>query len=223
MSSVQCQESNWASLEFLLGMFNDYNGIDFLQDHSVQKDQLTFFWCSHKKKSELFVEQLEKLELNSENKVHVISDGNIKVLSPYLINSFKKYFKIERKPKSWQVEYESDNEIEYGIYKAKLKCSKFNSKHKKFMFLSGAIIRYGELLNHEIVIMRFANSPNHYDASLKFLKRLNFQIIEIKECDKNMVPCIKTIKFRINDKYSDEFEKLKMACENTEPNMNDCG
>lgn len=221
-NSTQCQDASWASHEFLIGMFNDYNGVEFLLDHPIQKDQLTYFWCSDYKKSQLFIEKLERLAERSKTKINIISDANTKVLSSGLIYSFHKFFKIQKKPKSWQVEYDNEEEIEFGIYKANLKHSKFNTKHKKLMFLSGAIIRYGEFLSDKIVVMKFINSPNHYDASIKFLRKLKFQIIETRDCDKNIVPCTRSIKFKTNQKYSNEFNNLRITCDKTKSNVDDC-
>lgn len=192
--------------ELLVGMFNDYNGRQFIPASPEKSKLVTRFYCSQKKLSELFVDSLKILneELNFE--IDVKNNGFIEIYSTEFSAFFNRYYKYSLDK---DFGYEDENEIEYDIYRGRLNKKLFKSKKQKLSFLVGTFLRHGTFLNENEIRLDFANSPNHFRIAKKFLRKLDLKITETSVCDEITIPCAQRITFELNNEYGFIFKEMK--------------
>jgi hypothetical protein len=192
--------------ELLVGMFNDYNGRQFIPDSPEKSKLVTRFYCSQKKLSELFVDSLKTLNKELNFEIEVKNKGFIEIYSTEFSAFFNRYYKYTLDK---DFGYEDENEIEYDIYRGRLNKNLFKSKNQKLSFLVGTFLRHGTFLNGNEIRLDFANSPNHFRIAKKFLRRLNLKITETSVCNEITIPCAQRITFELNNKYGLIFKELE--------------
>ena len=192
--------------ELLVGMFNDYNGRQFVPDNPEKSKLVTTFYCSQRELSKLFLDSLNTLNKTLNFDVKVKNTGFIEIYSSEFSTFFNRYYKYTLDK---DFGYVDENDNEYDIYFGKLNKEKFKSKNQKLSFLIGTFLRYGTFLDETKIRLDFANSPNHFRIAKKFLKKLNFKITEISVCDEIMTPCVQRITFELNNEHLYFFKKLE--------------
>jgi hypothetical protein len=193
--------------EFLVGMFNDYNGKQFIPGNLKKSELVTTFYCSQKELYKLFVDSLKTLNKEWNFNIEVENTGFIEVYSAGFSEFFKRYYKTSLNA---DFSYTDENNMDYEIYVGQLNKKLFKSQNQKFSFIIGAFLRYGTFLGENKVRLDFANSPNHFKIVQVFLRKLNFKILKVSKCEKPMTPCGQTITFELNKKYKPIFEKLEL-------------
>jgi len=192
--------------ELLVGMFNDYNGRQFIPDSPEKSKLVTRFYCSQKKLSELFVDSLKILNKELNFEIEVKNNGLIEIYSTEFSTFFNRYYKYSLDE---DFGYEDENEIEYDVYRGRLNKNLFKGKKQKLSFLVGTFLRHGTFLNENEICLDFANSPNHFRIAKKFLRKLNLKITETSVCDEITIPCAQKITFELNNEYGFIFKELE--------------
>jgi len=177
--------------EFLIGMFNDYNGRIKIIGDEKQSSLLTSFYCSQENLSKLF---LDTLQVSTKDLTKDIKIENGIIYSKNASEHLNVFY-IEKA--------DVDNDSIRFLYLDK---NKFETKSQKIAFLAGTFLRYGKLENNKVTLS-FANSLSHYDAAVNFIKSLKFKIVNQARNLEN-TPVGQSIQFIPAKGYEEVFEYL---------------
>gem|GEM_PF-5270629 len=192
--------------EFLIGMFNDYGGKQFIPKSPKKSELVTTFYCSQKELSKLFVDSLNSLNKKWNFNIRVENTDFIEIYSAGFSEFFKHYYKTNLNS---DMAYTDENDIDYEIYDGRLNTRLFKRQNQKFSFIIGTILRYGTFVEENKVRLDFANSPNHFKVIQVFLRKLEFKILDVSKCEEPTTPCGQSVTFELNKKYKPIFEKLE--------------
>lgn len=205
----QSEKVNLSIPEFLVGMSNDYNGKVYYLDHPKESLLITNFFCGQYISANIFIDSIYSFAEGQNQTIEIVNDKSIDIYSEGLIELFKSYYRIDKKPEEYFLEnYNTPEEKEFGIYRAKLKRRKFNSRHKKLSYLLGVFVKYGELTDDELIKVSLANSHNHYETSLRFCRQLGFKIVDKQNCKEGWIPCTRSYTIRITPKYRTQINNI---------------
>ena len=201
---------------YLLGMLNDYGGRNISFDNPEKSNYVNHFYCSEKKLSKIFIDSLKYSNKIEKHKFKIDTSGFITIKSDKYSKDFNKFFKVVKVCKN--CESKQDNEdIEYDVSLLKLKTRLINNEIKRISYIAGVFMRYGKLDNNNAKLS-FGNSFKTFKNSIKFLKKLNFDIKRIEVID--AIPTIQQIDFTIPDKYLIIFSNLNKVKPDTD--YDDC-
>ncbi|CAA6811710.1 MAG: Unknown protein [uncultured Sulfurovum sp.] len=187
------QENITMNKEFLIGMLNDYNGLQ-LQENN-ENNEINYFYADENQSYEIFMEALKTIFNAEEFDFIVKQKSNISIYSPKHKKLFHDFYNFKK---------EKETNFSIGFLNEK----KFNNPTKKLLFILGTYARFGSMNKKGEVQLKLTNSLSHFQATQNFLKALKFEIIEVSTSGEATFPQTQTIIFIPNDKSREFFEKL---------------
>ncbi len=197
---------------FLLGMFNDYLGKQFVPNHPTESQFVTSFYASESSVTTVFLDSLKLFSGGDSSKIVLKKEGVenpiLKIYSEKYSKYFNTYYNFKKSEGfGYFDDRDSINRGDFEIYIGKLNSKKIKGNNEKLSYLAGSFLRNGKMNNDGAYKFQFGNSISKYKIVRKFLMDTKSRIL-FKKVKKDRIPVISVIEFVPSKALKQVLERL---------------